>query len=205
MQSAQKWLSPYTTPVRNRDNQNTLRKNLLQSRMRNHQANETPKMQATGNLRGPIIPTQGGNNGTTDVFGPAIKRRINFMAQPDEMPKRIESRFLHEDAIYIRYVNPQITSDKMFDIIKLNTTLKEAIENDGQAIEVTRLVKGALTEEQISGLKYGVSYRIGCKKELMDALTSQSNWATHWETRLWDPNFKRSAGTMMKNHSIKMI
>lgn len=141
----------------------------------------------------PKLPTEDGSNENVGIFGPAVNRRIDFGSRNNETaPKQKQSQFQHDTAIFVRYVDPSITAVKMLDIVKMNEVLKEALKNDPGAVEVTRLVKKSLTEDQITGFRNGVSYRIGCTESLFEALQAKSNWATHWQIRPWDNEYKNT-------------
>lgn len=122
------------------------------------------------------------------------KSRIDFTQ--NENTKQMRPQFIHQTAIYIRYVNPQITADKMMDIVEQNKTIKDEMEKDPDSIQVTRLVKSTITEEQIAGFRNGVSYRIGCKESLISQLSDKSNWATHWEIRPWMTEVKEQKSSL---------
>lgn len=220
MENAHKWLSPCITPTptRNTNGRPSLRKNLLQSKFKQRQMydqtgmrqsgeekdnslNNTPRYYRASAKRGPTLPTEGGISQDNDVFGPAVKRRIDFTAvnNQGDRPRQAKSRFQHSNAIYLRYVNPQITAEKMMIIIKRNPLLNEAIVKDPNAVEINRLVKSSLTEDQIANFKSGVSYRIGCEDHLLATLMDKGNWATHWEIRQWDPTFKDQAKNKSPN------
>lgn len=164
--------------------------------------NYTPRSYRANTIRGPRLPTEGGISEDAGIFGPVVKRRIDFASNNQRnVPKVAKPHFQHTNAIYLRYVNSEITAEKMMGIIKRNPILKEAVENDPNAIEINRLVKNSLTEEQIANFKSGVSYRIGCTDQLMGALMDRSNWATHWELRQWDPIFKEQIRNKNSNVS----
>lgn len=205
MESAQKWMSPIVTPIRNNNAQNSMRRNVLESNMRLQY--DTPKSRRSIDRGGPKIPTENGINENADAFGRAVNRHINFgsVNNEDGNGLRSKTQFRHTNALYIRYVDPSITSDKMVNVIKMNQVLNEAIEKDPLVIEVNRLVKRSLTEEQIAGFKNGVSFRIGCADAIFESLKLKSNWATHWEIRMWDPNFKSTERVRDKNTVDEMV
>lgn len=191
METAPQWLSPCLTPIRCNENRSSLRKSVLQKsvNIRLGTLNETPKSNRFNAQRGPKLPTEVGSNEDNDIFGPKVRRRVDFndMKASNDKPK--QKMFKHDAAIYLRYVNAQITAEKMLDIVKKNPILKEAIDNDPDSVEINRLVKSSLTEDQIANFKNGISYRIGCVNSLLNDLMNKANWATHWEMRQWDPNF----------------
>lgn len=125
---------------------------------------------------------------TTDVVN---RRRIDFGSGNKERAGR-KPQFKHDTAIFVRYIDHTITEAKMLDIVKMNAAMNEALEKDSSAVEVTRLVKKSLTEDQIASFKNGVSFRIGCTSSLFEALQTKSNWATHWQIRPWDRDYKNA-------------
>lgn len=169
----------------------SMRAYAMNNRARNNYTNDTPTSKSFG---GPPIPTESGS-ATDDgsLFGPAVPRKLNF--NPGEIQRSGGPRkvFRHDDAIYIRYVDPSVTPTKMAAILNKNDKIKEAIVINPEVIEITRLVKKRCTEAEISQRRFGVSYRIGCAPELLalvnDLVNDKSIWANHWEIRSWDTNY----------------
>lgn len=141
-----------------------------------------------GTPTGPSLPTQSGAATDEGLFGPAVPRKLNF-GEPQTLNRGPRKEFRHDNAIYIRYVDPSITSDKMMAILTKNEAIKNALDHDPNAVEITRLVKNGCTEEEIAKRRYGVSYRIGCSLDLLSLVNDKSIWASHWEIRLWDKEF----------------
>lgn len=187
-ENVQKCITPLLTPVRVNPRSSLRRAAFTNNTTENH--SDTPRSRWSQNNVGPNLPTESGRNENVEIFGPAISRRINFGKESQENAKAVRPQFRHNNAIYVRYVDSSITADKMLNIVKINQVLNEAIQHDPGVIEINRLVKKSLTEEEIARFKNGVSFRIGCADFLFEALQSKENWANHWEIRLWDPNFK---------------
>lgn len=139
------------------------------------------------------MPAEDGSNENNEIFGSIVNRRIDVGSDNNDngtSRKQSESQFQHETAIFVRYVDPSITTERMLDIVKMNPSLNEALEKDPSSIEITRLVKKTLTEDQIALFKNGVSFRIGCTNLLFETLKTKSNWATHWQIRPWDSDYR---------------
>lgn len=66
---------------------------------------------------------------------------------------------------------------------------KKTIEQNPDAVEITRLVKKRWTEDEIKQRRFGISYRIGCSPDIFALIKDKQLWATHWEIRLWDKDF----------------
>lgn len=82
----------------------------------------------------------------------------------------------------------------MLNILNKNAQLSDALISDSNSVEITRLTKRNMSEEEIRSYKYGVSYRIGVREELFDILNDGSVFAPHWEIRKWfDKDNKRPA------------
>lgn len=192
MENAQQWMTPANTPKRSDNQYRSLRRNAMESNMR-FGKDATPRPRRSSFRNGPKLPTEEGSNENNDIFGPAVSRRIDFDTankETETVRKQTQPQFKHENAIFVRYVDPSVTVAKMFDIVKMNETLNEALNTDPGAIEINRLVKKTLTDEQIAGFKNGISFRIGCADSLYGALQSKSNWATHWQIRPWAREYK---------------
>lgn len=142
---------------------------------------------------GPILPTESGAATDEGLFGPAVPRKLNFNSSEPQIPNKMPRKeFRHCDAIYIRYVDPSITTDKMLAIMTKSEAIKNMLDRDPEAVEVTRLVKNRCTEEEIAKRRYGVSYRIGCSLEVLPLVNDKSIWASHWEIRLWDKEYGKN-------------
>lgn len=192
MQNAQKWMTPVNSPARQNSQRISLRRGVLENNAFLNN-NETPKAVRSAHRSVPQLPTDSGSNENNDIFGRIVNRRIDFNAvnrDGETDRKQGQSQFMHDTALYVRFVDPSVTTAKMMDIVKMNATLNDALINDPTAIEVTRLVKKNITEDQIAGFKYGISFRIGCVASLYETLQAKSNWATHWQIRPWDRDFK---------------
>lgn len=127
-----------------------------------------------------ILETNKGTATDNEAFGSIVPRKL-FQKGGDNG----QGSFYHEKAIYIRYVDPAITPKKMLDILKKDVAVNEAISKDERNIEITRLTKKALSEDDIRSYKFGVSYRIGASEDIFDTLNNGSMFATHWEIRPW--------------------
>lgn len=166
----------------------SLRQTAMNNRTRRNLPNGTPTSRSFG---GPSIPTESGAaTGSDNLFGPAVPRKLNFnngeIHRSSDVPRKV---FRHDNAIYIRYVDPSITPKKMSTILNMNEKIKEALDGNPEAIEITRLVKNRVTEDEISKRRFGVSYRIGCSQDLLAVVSDRNIWANHWEIRSWDKNF----------------
>lgn len=185
----EKLYSP-ATPMSNNRNGNfgfgsSIRRAAITNRARNYQ-NGTP----TSANFGPAIPTESGASNDESLFGPAVPRKINFnVGENQNNAYGTKKEFRYEDAIYIRYVDPSITPHKMNKIMMKNETIKKTIEQNPDAVEITRLVKKRWTEDEIKQRRFGISYRIGCSPDIFALIKDKQLWATHWEIRLWDKDF----------------
>lgn len=142
---------------------------------------------------GPSIPTETGAAKDESFFGPAVPRRINFNTGEHTQAEGAARReFCHEDAIYIRYVDASITADKMLSILQRNESIKRELDQNPDAVEITRLVKKRWSEEEIAQRRFGISYRIGCNQNLLSMLNDKSMWANHWEIRKWDNEYGKN-------------
>lgn len=117
------------------------------------------------------------------IFGAVVPRRL-FDGQQGNRPA-IGPNFRHKDAVHLRYVDPMVTPKKMICILRKNSRLNEELDIDINSVEITRLTKRTMTEEDIRSYKFGVSYRIGVKSDLYDILNDGSVFAPHWEMRRW--------------------
>lgn len=148
---------------------------------------------------GPVIPTENGAATDNGLFGPAVPRRLNFEGQHAEGAPRKE--FRHENAIYIRYVDASIKPETMVQILAKKEEVKRMIEQTPDSIEVTRLVKKTMSEEDIAKRRFGVSYRIGCCLELIEVIKDKSMWANHWEIREWDKDYGKRNQTEQRSNN----
>lgn len=147
----------------------------------------------TTSKQGPNIPTESGSATDDNLFGPAVPRKIDFNSGDNQNGNNgPRQEFRHEDAVYIRYVDPSITPDKMLNIMMRNETIKANINEKPEMVEVTRLVKKRWTEDEIAKRRYGISYRIGGAPEIFELLKEKTLWANHWEIRLWDKDFNKT-------------
>lgn len=137
---------------------------------------------------GKIMQMEAGTSDDDALFGEMVPRRLNL----DSAPARREelNKFRYDEAIYLRFVNPDITPDKMLELVKRNQQAKTILEKNLSEIEITLLVKKSLTAEQVANLRNGVSYRIGASSDLFPIIRNTSMWAKHWEVRLWKADFK---------------
>lgn len=198
--TASDWLSPLVTPKRNDRNRDSVRRMAFSNTNKYRQMNndETPKSRFTQFSRGPKIPTENGESAVEDIFGPSVKRpNFNERVQGDRdkmnrerVNQKSRSTFKHAKAVYIRFVDPSISTSKMLEIVTRDTQVKEAYSNDPSAIEITRLVKKSLSEDDILKLKNGISFRVGCVDTLYSSINDKKMWASHWQVREWDSNFK---------------
>lgn len=185
--------SPFNTPSRGNhqfgsSRASSMRRNAMNNHARNNHQNGTPTSKP---LSGPSLPTESGAaTGDESLFGPAVPRKLTFNSVEGQQSQRgPRNEFRHENAIYIRYIDPSITTEKMMAILNKNATIEETIKTNPDVIEVTRLVKKRATEDEIAKRRNGVSYRIGCSPELLPLINDKSIWASHWEIRLWDKDF----------------
>ena len=86
----------------------------------------------------------------------------------------------------------------MLNILNKNETVKQAIEHDPNAVEVTRLVKSRYSEEEIAKRRFGVSYRVGCASELFPVMNNKAIWANHWEIRQWKTDYDKGEQTSQR-------
>lgn len=182
----EKLYTPMNTPHRVNQRVNGRPSSLRQRAINNAARNDTPNR--TPKSSGPILPTESDTATDENLFGPAVPRKLVFSG-PDQRPetgKRHE--FRHEQAIFIRYVNPSITPGRMAAILNTNAKIKEANEQNSDSIEITRLVRKSLSEDDISRRR-SVSYRTGCTTELYPLISDKQMWASHWEIRQWDKNY----------------
>lgn len=169
----------------------SLRRTVLNNNRARNNSNGTPISRPFG---GPSIPTESGAATDEGLFGPAVPRKLNFDSGVNQrMNKPPSTAFRHDDAIYIRYVDHSITSDKMIALLSRNETIKNAIDQDQNVVEIKRLVKNNCTEEEIAKRRFGISYRIGCTKELLPLVSEKSLWANHWEIRPWDKEYGKKS------------
>lgn len=177
----------------------SLRKTVLNNNRARNNPNGTPTSRPFG---GPSIPTESGAATDEGLFGPAVPRKLDFDAGVNHhINKAARTTFRHDDAIYIRYVDHSISSDKMIALLSRNETIKNAIEQDQDVVEVKRLVKANCTEEEIAKRRFGISYRIGCIKELLPLVSEKSLWANHWEIRPWDNEYGKERNEQHKGES----
>lgn len=76
-----------------------------------------------------------------------------------------------------------------------NSEIDNAVKDNINCIEINRLTKKGLTEEEIRSMKYGVSYRIGANENIFNIIKTGLLFAPHWEIREWvekDNNINRS-------------
>lgn len=199
----EKLCTPSATPRNGQhmhDGRTSLRRNMMKTNraQRNH-SNGTPTSRPFG---GPAIPTESGAATDDGLFGPAVPRKLYFdSGENQQTNKAHRNEFRHEDAIYIRYVDHSITPDKMFALLSRNETIKNAMEIDQSVIEVKRLVKDSCTDEEMAKRRFGISYRIGCTKELFSLVNNKSLWASHWEIRQWDKDFSKERAEQRRGGS----
>lgn len=154
--------------------------------------NETPRT-ALSRINGPNIPTQHGTSSDNEIFGPSVPRGVNLSTNGIDVGRaRPAAQFRHNDAIFIRYVDPSITVERMRDILTRNDTIKQRLEENEDNIEITRLVKKNVPEEVLANRRNGISYRIGCSSELYQIIVEPNFWAPHWEIRQWDSQFQNN-------------
>lgn len=148
-------------------------------------ANETPRTALSRNS-GPSIPTQRGTAVNDDIFGPAIQRLTDHREAASNGSIATRSQFRQKSAVYVRYVSSSITTDKMRDILKRDARIARYMSENDASIEITRLVKKNVPEDNVVNRKNGVSYRIGCPDDVYPIMIDPSFWASHWEIRPWN-------------------
>lgn len=164
-------------------------------------ANETPRT-VLSRINGPIIPTQHGTSIDNEIFGRSVPRRANLPYNGfDGDRTRPAPQFKHSDAIFIRFVDPSITTERMREILIRNGTIKQRVEENEDNIEITRLVKKNVPEELLANRRNGISYRIGCLADIFPIIMEPSFWAPHWEIRQWDNQFQNSRNSFPDPHS----
>lgn len=177
LNKTEKLLSPMT-PKRNGNGRNfSIRQQAIVNSARKFSA--APRMSRYSDVLKNATTSQGSSS-ESDIFGTIIPRRL-FNSSNDNGPKA----FKHKRAIHLRYVDPLITPSKILKIMTKNGEVDNAVKNDINCIEINRLTKKYLNDEEIRALKYGVSYRIGADDSIFDVVKNGSLFAPHWEIREW--------------------
>lgn len=165
----EKFLSPRSHNLARRNKAPSLWKQTL---VRNSTAyTVTPRPSHDG---GQVIERSGSS--TENIFGSAIPRRLF---------RNERRQFLHENAVVVSYVDPSITPRKMMDIMRKNEVIEKAYNEDESVIEIKRLTKRHMTDDDLKLLKFGVSYRIGANDAIYGILRGGRLFASHWEIRDW--------------------
>lgn len=161
-----------------------------------HQAmvNSARKFSASSRLNGysgvvKDAATLQGSSTENEIFGTIVPRRL-FNGSENGT-----KGFIHEKAVHLRYVDPLITPTKLLKIMSKNSEIDNAVKDNINCIEINRLTKKGLTEEEIRSMKYGVSYRIGANENIFNIIKTGLLFAPHWEIREWvekDNNINRS-------------
>lgn len=194
LSETEKLLSPITPRAPHKD-----RKNLRKYATINSAINisNTPH---TRSFVSEVQPNPG-TSSDENLFGSIVPRRIIDERSKTMDMNRQGNDFRHNKAIYLRYVDPLITPNKIINILKKNTIINDSIIADANNVEITRLTKKALTEDEIRAYKFGVSYRIGAADELYDILKSGELFAPHWEIRPWITRDKKRSNGVNGNIS----
>lgn len=180
-------LSPMT-PKSHLGRGDHLRKRAFMNSARN--LSRTPNMNTYSRvvMNSVVIP---GSSTNDDIFGAVVPRRL-FNGDNVSNSNNDLRGFRHEKAICLRYVDPLITPTKIMQILTKNSTINEALNNDNNCMEITRLTKKNLSNDEIKSLKYGVSYRIGANDPIFDVIMGGSLFAPHWAIAKWvDKDRKR--------------
>lgn len=166
----EKFLSPRSHNLMRGNKIQSLRKQALLNTATAYQA--TPRKTSSGGGQG----CNRSGSSTESIFGDAIPRRL-FRSE--------RKQFIYENAVVVSYVDPSITPKKMMNILCKNDVIRQTCEENETAIEIKRLTKRHMTEEDLKLLKFGVSYRIGANQEVFELLRSGVVFASHWEIRDW--------------------
>lgn len=177
MDKTEKLLSPMT-PNRFRKIDPLRKKAIMQSARK---ISNTPHTRAYADLARSAT-SQTGSSTQNDLFGAVIPRKLFI---DEENGKGPSNGFRHEKAIYLRYVDPLVTPSKMINILNKDIRINEAINKNNGCIEITRLTKKGISEDEIKALRFGVSYRIGAEDSIFDIIGDGSLFAPHWEIRNW--------------------
>lgn len=159
--------------------------------------NSARKFSAAQRLNSDVLKTANTSHGSSienESFGTVIPRRLFNSSDSGARG------FIHDKAIHLRYVDPIITPNKILGILKKNSVISDAIKNNSKCIEINRLTKRHLTEEEIRSLKYGVSYRIGSDENIFDIVKGGSLFAPHWEIRDWIERENNTTNNIAINH-----
>lgn len=117
--------------------ESSIRKTAMGNRARASNINGTP---ASAFSMGSTIPTGPGTATDENVFGPPVARRLNLDdGENQNLTQQQKKEFSHAD------VDGSIRPDQMSQIMKRNDTIKEEIERNPEAIEITDR-KGYLCE-----------------------------------------------------------
>lgn len=127
-----------------------------------------------------------GSSSEQNIFGGVVPRRL--------FGNMSMNKFEHERAVVVSYVDPTITMDKMMDILRKSDVIDRAVGTNDKAVEIIRLTKRHLSEDDVRRLKFGVSYRIGACEEICLILLSGALFAPHWEVREWVDKDKGDSG-----------
>lgn len=176
-EKTEKLFSPFTPMIQSR-----MKNNLRKQATINAAANQfnTPRTHRFSS----VVKLNNGTAADNVIFGAIVPRKL-FASRAEPGGMNTQNSFQHDKAVYLRYVDPVITPRKMMLILRKNGAINTAISANENSVEITRLTKKALSEEDIRSYKFGVSYRIGATDELLDILTGGSVFATHWEIRPW--------------------